>query len=83
MEVVGQHLARSDREGYRPVWAWGRIFFAWLFSAAAVSFVASAVGRDPGATLPNGDATATLVQRFALGKISAEEFTRQCAALRT
>ncbi len=82
MEVVGQFLADTDGWGHMSGWGWGWMFFGSVFWAAVIGLVVWAVIRNPGATSPEVDAEAILAQRFALGEISAEEFTERRAALR-
>ena len=60
-----------------------------LFWAGAIGFVLWAAIRDPQVTSPKVggeaahmvDSRAILVHQFALGGMSAREFTQQCAAL--
>jgi putative membrane protein len=82
MEVVGQLLADADGWGHMSEWGWGWMIFGSLFWAAAMGLVVWAVVRNPGAAPPKADPEAILAERFALGEISADEFTERRAALR-
>ncbi len=82
MEVVGQLLADGSELGHMSGWGWGWMFFGLLFWAALIGLVLWVVIRNSGVAPPRVDPDAILAQRFALGEISAEEFTGRREALR-
>ena len=89
MDIAGTFLADPNRRS--PMSGWWRDWMSSesLFWAGAIGSVLWALIHNPRMTSPKvgGEAAhmvesrAILVHQFALGGISAREFTRQCAAL--
>jgi len=82
MEMFGEFLADSSGWGHMDGWGWGWMVVGPLFMAALIGLVVWAVIRNPGTAQPKADPEAILAQRFALGEISADEFTERRSALR-
>lgn len=82
MTVFGQVLA--DFEGWQHMtgWGWGWMTLGMLFWLSVIALVVWSVARMPGGSQRRPDADEVLVERFARGDLSIEEFEERRAALR-
>ena len=82
MTVLGQVVA--DFEGWQHMtgWGWGWMTVGMLFWLSVIALVVWSVGRMPGGSQRRPDADEMLLERFARGDLSIEEFEERRAALR-